>query len=115
MRNFFTLSVLGMMLVSSLQAQSWDWAEEIARLNPEIIDSVKTIGLGDEVRWTQSCMIYYHQPLQHDNPSLGTLPLRAVFTAYTFGDFKGCRLFCALRGAYLDGHERYASTGSMHD
>lgn len=30
MKIFFTLSALGMMLAPSIQAQSWDWAEEIA-------------------------------------------------------------------------------------
>lgn len=85
MRKLFTLLALGMMLATSLQAQEqeWDWAEDIARLNPEVVDSVvPVINPEDQTAWYQTCMIYYHQPLQHDNPSLGNIPLRALFTVF---------------------------------
>lgn len=89
MKKIFTLSALGMMLASSLQAQDWTWAEDIARLNPEVVDSViPIINPKEDFKWYQSCMIYYHQPLQHDNPSLGNVSLRAVFTIYNFEQFK---------------------------
>lgn len=103
MKKFFTLSLLGLVLASSLQAQTWDWGEEIAALNPEIVDSVKSIGVPeDQQRWLQSCMIYYHQPLQHDNPSLGTVPLRALLTVIVEGQYKDKVVQMSIGGYDLD-------------
>ncbi len=103
MRKIITLSALGMMLASSLQAQSWDWAEEIATLNPEVVDSVIPIMNPEEkYKWYQSCMIYYHQPLQHDNPSLGNISLRAVLSVYSFEQFKDRMVQMFINGYKLE-------------
>ena len=84
MKKIFTLfSALGMMLASSLQAQ--DWTKELVSLNPDVIDSVvvikDTLYIFDDMN---SYMIYYHQPLKHDAPELGSLPLRALMTTYSY-------------------------------
>ena len=79
MRKIFTLfSALGMMVASSLQAA--DWATDLVTLNPEVIDSVKF--LPAEGSFYDTYLIYYHQPLLHEQPELGSLPERADVTRY---------------------------------
>lgn len=68
-------------LTQALGLHAQDWVEQLVSLNADIIDSVVCMpdrsGMTDELR---SYMIHYHQPLQHDEPELGELPLRALLT-----------------------------------
>lgn len=102
MKRIITLISLALVLTMSVKAQEWEWAEEIARLNPEVVDSViPNMNPEDQSKWEQSCFIYYHQPLLHDNPSLGNISLRAVFTVYKIDDFKDKVVQMAIGGYEL--------------
>lgn len=103
MKRIITLISLAIVLTMTVKAQEWDWAEDIARLNPEVIDSViPIINPEDPSKWNRSCMIYYHQPLQHDNPSLGDISLRALFTIYSFDKFKERMVQMSIGGYKLN-------------
>lgn len=73
----FTLLVLGLVLSLSLKAQ--DWRDELLAQNVGVIDSV--VQLVDPAYFMEdysSYMVYYHQPIDHDAPEAGFLPLRAL-------------------------------------
>lgn len=86
MKKAFTLLCLSWALGSPLQAS--DWRQQLVDLNPGVIDSVSEVA--NDPRYpelSRSYMIHYHQPLQHDNPSLGDLPLRALLSVRKDEDF----------------------------
>lgn len=85
MKIFKLILVLFLLNVSHAGAE--EWTDEIVRLNPGVIDSVQIIKGKEEGMNLESYLIYYNQPLQHDNPELGTLPLRALLTVRTDTDF----------------------------
>lgn len=98
MRKIFTLfSALGMMVASSLQAA--DWATDLVTLNPEVIDSVKF--LPAERSFYDTYLIYYHQPLLHEQPELGSLPLRALMSVYRSGGDIGTM----MNQMHIDGYQ----------
>lgn len=75
-----------MSLAMTMQAK--DWTDDLTELNPDVIDSVVYIPstlYGPKT--LRSYWIHYHQPLQHDAPELGTLPLRALLTIHHKDDF----------------------------
>lgn len=77
----------GMLLSFSLQAA--DWTKELVAQNPDIITSVVPIPRSVySPAGLHSYWINYRQPLQHDEPELGDLPLRALFTVRTDRDFQ---------------------------
>ncbi len=91
-----------MMLASSLQAQ--DWMTELVKLNPDVIDSVVVMNDPYYVDIdVSSYMIYYHQPLKHDAPELGSLPLRAMLS--TFDPIEGKPITGQLVQMYISGYE----------
>ena len=123
MKKIFTLSLLSLVLSSSLQAQNYEWAEELVRLNPEVVDSVVPIMNSDDVgELYQSCMIYYHQPLEHDNLSLGNIPLRAVFSVRKTEQYKDRMVQMSIGGydlnsEFINSPNHHASSDSLasHD
>lgn len=74
-----------LMLCGTSAVWAQDWTKDLVKLNPEVIDSVKQL-VSPENSFYDTYMIYYHQPLQHDMPTLGTLPLRAIMSVYRVGD-----------------------------
>lgn len=75
------LSLLTLGLTWALSLQASDWAEDLVSLNPGVIDSVVYLpSTAYGPKTLRSYMIYYHQPLLHDQPELGELPLRALLT-----------------------------------
>lgn len=99
MKKELTLVSLSMTLGLSLQAT--DWRQQLVSLNPGVIDSVSVMPHSatapDEYR---SYMIHYHQPLRHEEPELGNLPLRALLTVHNDEDFtqQMCQMYI---GGYL--------------
>lgn len=77
----FLFTLMSLITASTLTVKAQSWCEDLVKLNPDVIDSVCV--LTDESiinEYLTSYMIYYHQPLQHDAPELGSFPLRAHFT-----------------------------------
>lgn len=82
------LSLIAACMSMALAAMAENWKEQLVNLNPDVIDKVVTIkpnGYGPAT--LSSYWIYYHQPLVHDEPELGTLPLRALLTIRNTEDF----------------------------
>jgi len=84
-----SLILLFLSAVTSLQAAfNTQWINQLIELNPGVIDTVTYISSnGYGPKTLRSYMIHYHQPLQHDHPELGDLPLRAVLTIHHQEDF----------------------------
>lgn len=101
MKKELTLVALSMALGSTLQAS--DWRQQLVSLNPGVIDSVSV--LSKDVNSSDLChsyMIHYHQPLQHDTPELGDLPLRALLTLRNEEDFTDLMMQMYIGGYQLD-------------
>lgn len=80
----YLLSLMSLIAASTLTVKAQSWCEELVKLNPGVIDSVCLIKEDEKLEpELDSYMIHYHQPLKHDAPELGSLPLRAFFTTYT--------------------------------
>lgn len=80
----YLLTLMSMIMASTLTVKAQSWCEDLVKLNPGVIDSVCLLKEKDlYVSDVTSYMIHYHQPLKHDAPELGSLPLRAFFTINT--------------------------------
>lgn len=78
--------LLGLSMALSLHAS--DWATDLVTLNPGVIDKVTYLpSTAYGPKWLRSYMIEYHQPLQHDAPELGNVPLRALLSVRYQEDF----------------------------
>ena len=72
---------MSLITASTLTVKAQSWCEDLVKLNPDVIDSVCLLTDASIINENLiSYMIYYHQPLQHDAPELGSFPLRAHFT-----------------------------------
>ena len=80
-----------------------DWQKQLVNLNADVIDSVvyipKKVATSNEL---ETYMIYYHQPLQHDNPELGYLPLRALLAMRRTEDCTQLMTQAYIGGYHLD-------------
>ena len=102
MKRLLALLTLGILFASSLQAQEADELPgELVRLNPEVIDSVEMIQDPNEYAFI-SYLIYYHQPLKHEAPELGSLPLRAMLTITYGSDYWDDMMQMHIGGYELD-------------
>lgn len=97
------LFLLLLCLSQTLGLLAQEWLDKLVNLNADIIDSVVYMPDGsattDEFR---SYMIHYHQPLQHDEPELGELPLRAVLTVRQAEDCTQQMMQTYIRGYDID-------------
>ena len=101
MKTALTLLCLSMALASTMKAS--DWRQRLMDLNPGVIDSVPMITTDEyNADLCHSYMIYYHQPLQHDAPELGNLPLRALLTVRNDEDFTQLMTQVYIGGYALD-------------
>ncbi len=76
--RFYSLLMGAMMLLTAGNMRAQSWLDQLRR--QEIVDSI--VRLADQTPLPASpyCsyMIYYHQPLQHENPSGEQFRLRAL-------------------------------------
>lgn len=98
----FTLLVLGLVLSLSLKAQ--DWRDELLAQNVGVIDSVVLL---NDTKYSSniysSYMIHYHQPIDHDAPKTGSLPLRALLMiSHKFDDINNTVTQMSIGGYALD-------------
>ncbi len=101
-KTFITLSLLLAALMSQAQQQLPQWANKLVSMNPGLIDSVRLIpftqpkpgdyGYEENMEIdaaklpTSTYMVYYHQPVQHSNPTGEQFPLRATISVFKDAD-----------------------------
>lgn len=90
-------------LTQAMGLLAQEWMKQLVDLNADIIDSVvcmpKTAVTNNEL---ETYMIHYHQPLQHDNPELGNLPLRALLAVRKTEDCTQQMMQTFITGYYID-------------
>ncbi len=114
----FLFSLMSLITVSALTAKAQSWCDDLVKLNPGVIDSVSYIESKELCCEDQDTyMIYYHQPLRHDAPELGSLPLRAFFSTNTNtrGEFLQKMVQMSIGGYELSDLIRENANGYVFD
>ena len=82
MKRIITLISLAIVLTMTVKAQ--EWRDELLSKNAGVIDSIVLLIDPEYERDNyESYMIYYKQPIQHDAPEEGSLPLRSLILVNT--------------------------------
>ncbi len=96
------LLLLVLCLTQSLSLLAEDWLQQLVNLNADIIDSICYLPQTSTTGEFCAYMIHYHQPLQHDEPELGDLPLRAILAVRQQDDFTQQMMQTWIGGYDLD-------------
>ena len=85
---YFLMAVCLLSIAAKAQNPSDNpqWLQELQRQNPGLIDSTAYYDAHPSAPGYRTYVIYYHQPLEHANPSSGQFHLRALITVNTNND-----------------------------
>ena len=85
---YFLMAVCILSIAAKAQNPSDNpqWLQELQRQNPGLIDSTAYYDAHPSAPGYRTYVIYYHQPLEHANPSSGQFHLRALITVNTNND-----------------------------
>ena len=85
---YFLMAVCILSIAAMAQNPSGNpqWLQKLQRQNPGLIDSTAYYDAHPSAPGYRTYVIYYHQPLEHANPSSGQFHLRALITVNTKND-----------------------------